>query len=117
MSNGDSGNGKIDVVAITSDALHEVNMALASLLPTESGYNNLEQKRDELEARLKRLVREFFKDNTKRFIDAGSQLVQVNERMKADLRNLQNLKDAIESITNLINSLDNFIKTVFPAGQ
>ena len=106
---------KIDVVELTSDSLHDINVALASLLPSEPGYNELEQKRDELEARLKRLVREFFKDNTKRFIDADDLLVKVNKRIKSDLVSLQNLKDAIDSISALIASVDAFIKTVFPS--
>jgi hypothetical protein len=110
MANGN----QIDVVVLASDALHEVNMTLAALLPGEPGYDALEQKRDELEARLKRLVRGFIADNTKRFISADGQLVAVNQRMKADLRSLQSLQEAIDAVTNLINALDSFISTVFP---
>ena len=110
MANGN----QIDVVTLASDALHDVNMALADLLPNDAGYDALEQKRDELEARLKRLVRGFFKDNTSRFTSADNQLVTVNQQMKADLQSLQNMQDTIVAVTNLINSLDSFIAAVFP---
>jgi hypothetical protein len=107
-------NDKIDVVNLVSDALHELNMTLASILPNEPGYDDLELKRDEVEAKLKRLVRGFFGDNTRRFISAGDQLVEINRRMRADLRSLQNMKATIDSIANLVNALDGFIGTVFP---
>src|SRR5256885_2372698 len=110
MANGN----QIDVVTLASDALHDVNMALADLLPNDAGYDALEQKRDELEARLKRLVRGFFKDNTSRFISADNQLVTVNQQMKADLQSLKKLQDTIVAISNLIKSLDSFIAAVFP---
>ena len=104
----------IDVVQLVSDSLHEINMTLASMLPSELGFDDLEHKRDELELKLKRLVRGFFADNTRRFISADHQLVQVNERMRADLRSLQNMRDTIDAITNLIGAVDRFISTVFP---
>jgi hypothetical protein len=104
----------IDVVQLVSDSLHEINMTLASMLPSEPGFDDLEHKRDELELKLKRLVRGFFADNTRRFISADDQLVQVNERMRADLRSLQNMRDTIDAITNLIGAVDRFISTVFP---
>ncbi len=108
------GNDKIDVVNLVSDALRDLNMTLASLLPNVPGYDDLEHKRDELEAKFKRLVRGFFADNTRRFISAGDKLVAVNRRMRADLQSLQNMKDTIDSVTNLVNALDGFIATVFP---
>jgi hypothetical protein len=104
----------IDVVQLVSDSLHEINMTLASMLPSEPGFDDLEHKRDELELKLKRLVRGFFADNTRRFISADDQLVQVNDRMRADLRSLQNMRDTIDAITNLIGAVDRFISTVFP---
>jgi hypothetical protein len=110
MPNGNS----IDVVQLVSASLHELNMTLASLLPNEPGYDDLEHKRDEVEAKLKRLVRGFFADNTRRFISANDQLVEINRRMIADLRSLQNMKDTIDAATSLIGALDKFIATVFP---
>jgi hypothetical protein len=91
-----------------------MNMTLASMLPTEPGFDDLEHKRDELETKLKRLVRGFFADNTKRFISANDQLVEINRRMLADLQSLQNMKDTIDAVTNLVGALDQFIATVFP---
>lgn len=108
---------EIDVVRLTGDALTEVNMTLSGLLQTDEGYHELEQKRDELEARLKRLVREFIGRTTDRFISANDSLVQVNNRMKADLQSLENMQRAIEAVTGLINALDGFISAVFPAPQ
>jgi len=110
MSNGNT----IDIVQLVSDSLHEMNMTLASMLPTEPGFDDLEHKRDELETKLKRLVRGFFADNTKRFISANDQLVEINRRMLADLQSLQNMKDTIDAVTNLVGALDQFIATVFP---
>lgn len=112
MSNGDP--NQIDVVDLVSGSLREINMTLASMLPNEPGYDALEQKRDELEARLKRLVRGFFRDNTKRFIKGDNNLVQVNQSMRAALQSLQNMQQTIDSITNLVNAVDGFIQAVFP---
>jgi hypothetical protein len=109
-----NGNTTIDVVQLVSDSLHEGNMKLASILPTAPGFDDLEHKRDELEIKLKRLVRGFFADNTKRFITADNQLVEINRRMLDDLRSLQNMKDTIDAITNLVGALDTFIGAVFP---
>ena len=110
MANGNT----IDIVQLVSDSLHEINMTLASMLPTEPGFDALEHKRDELETKLKRLVRGFFADNTRRFISANDQIVKINDRMIAALRSLQNMKDTIDAVTGLIGAVDKFIGAVFP---
>jgi hypothetical protein len=106
--------GKISALDIASDALHEVNMILASIIPRDPGFNAIEQKRDELDARFKRLVREAFADNTAIFVEAGSNLNKVNAKMKKDIQSLENLQKVIDSITKVIKALDTFIATVFP---
>ena len=104
----------ISALDIAADALHEVNMTLAGMIPSDPGFNALEQKRDELDARFKRLVREAFEDNTAIFVKSGSDLVAVNARMKRDIQGLENMQRVIDSITNVIKALDSFIETAFP---
>jgi hypothetical protein len=110
MTNQDS----VDIVELVSASLHDLNMRLASMLPSEAGFDDLEHKRDELEVKFKRLVRGFFADNTRRFVRADDALVAVNNRMRSAIRSLQNLQDTIDSINGLIGALDQFISTVFP---
>lgn len=105
---------KIDVIMLVSDSLSKVNFLLASTLPNEEGYNHLEQKRDELVVKLNRLVKEFISDSTKRYIDAGGKLDKINKKLKKAIQDLQNLKDTIDAITNLVKALDEFIVNVFP---
>lgn len=111
MSNG---NDVISALDIASDALHLVNMKLAGMIPSDSGFNAIEQKRDELDARFKRLVREAFTDNTAMFVKAGSELAQVNAQMEKDLKGLENFNKVIGSITDVIKALDSFIEKTFP---
>lgn len=105
---------RVSALDIASDALHEVNMTLAGMIPSDPGFNVIEQKRDELDARFKRLVREAFKDNTAIFVKAGSDLEEVNARMKKDLQGLKDMQTVIDSITNVIKALDGFIESAFP---
>lgn len=104
----------IDVVSLVSESLHDLNMRLASMLPNEPGFDDLEHKRDELEVKFKRLVRGFFQNNTRRFIKSNDALVVVNNRMRQEIRSLQNMQQTIDSITGLVGALDQFIATVFP---
>ncbi len=104
----------ISALDIAADALHEVNMTLAGMISSDPGFNVIEQKRDELDARFKRLVREAFKDNTAIFVKAGSDLEKVNARMKKDIQGLKNLQNVIDSITDVIKALDGFIEAAFP---
>ena len=105
---------EVDIVEAVSASLHDLNMRLASMLPSEPGFDDLEHKRDELEVKFKRLVRGFFADNTRRFVRADDALVVVNDRMRSAVRSLQNIQDTIEAINGVIGALDQFIATVFP---
>ena len=104
----------VSALDIASGALHEVNMTLAAMIPTDPGYNEIVQKRDELDIRFKRLAQEAFRDNTAVFVKAGSDLDKVNARMKQDIQGLKNFQAVIDSITNVIKALDSFIETAFP---
>ena len=104
----------VDVIKALSDCYHEMSLTLAGLLPTDAGYNDLEQRRAERGAKIDRLVREFTSSSTGRFVEPTSEIVKVNRAAKKALRELESMKAAIDAVTSLLKTVDQFIAAVFP---
>lgn len=105
------GENLLDSIHVISDGINAMNDRLANMLPV-AGFNALEKKRDEALDRLHFLVKLFVTGNTKRFIEADSQLAVVNEDLKEVLQEVEDLQTVLDNATRFVSAIDSFITSV-----
>lgn len=105
----------LDSIRVISDGLSAINFRLADMLPTASGFDELEHQRNEVHNRFIFLVKKFFKDSTARFISADSELTVINDRMTETLEELKDMQRVLDNVRRFVTAIDTFIGVVFPA--
>lgn len=103
----------VDSIQVMSEGLNAINAHLGDLHPTTQEYKKLEVERDIAWDKYILLVKYFFKDSTKRFIEADSQLAEVTKEMQKALDDLQNFQNTLDNVRRFVTAIDTFITSVF----
>ena len=103
----------VDSIHVMSEGLNAINAYLSNLHPTTDEYKKLEKERDVAWDKFTFLVKYFFKDSTKRFIEADSELAEVTAEMKNTLDNLQNFQNKLDNVRRFVSAIETFITSVF----
>ncbi len=102
----------LDVIEIIGAGITSMNRCLANALPTEKGYDELENQRDKALDRLHLLVKIFTENSTHRFTSADSDLALINGELQAILHKLGKLGEMIDAATEFVSAIDTVIASI-----
>lgn len=105
----------VDSILVLGKSLNSINIRLSNIHPLSEDYQKLEVKRDAFRQRYDMLVKYFFENSTKRFIEADGELAKVNEEAQAALDKLEKMQKTLDTITKLIEVVDGFITAILMA--
>lgn len=105
---------RMELIVLIGDVLTRLDVLRGSLSPGAPGRQDLDELRNQLDARQLQLAQTQFNENTASFQAATEKLKVVNTDLKATLNDLDKLVTTIGNLRRFVTAVDGIIGAILP---
>lgn len=103
-----------DTIKMIGDVIAKIDVMRGSLLPDDPQRHDLDNQRNLLDDKQKRLSRAVFDDTTQAFKDGAAKLAVINGQIQESLDQLDSVLNTLQLIESFTNSVTTLLSAVAP---
>src|SRR5689334_13857575 len=105
---------RMELITLIGDVLTRLDVLRGSLMPDDPNRHQLDELRDSLDAKQRKLAQNQFDDNMAAFQQATTQLTSVNAALRVTIGQIQRVVDTLANLTRFVSAVDTIVGIAVP---